>query len=287
MALIFWILLAIVLFIVAAKPLKESKLRYLAYLGSILLTLVAISEFITVIPAGNVGVVDTFGDVSETTLKPGINFVNPLADVINFSIKTQEIKEVAEVPSREGLTVQLELSVLYHLDPNNADDVYKGVGEQYEEVILTPILRSVTRTVTAEYDAKALYTSQREVLAKKIQEELAAKVQPRGIIIESIPLRKVVLPDKVTSAIEDKLAAEQESQRMEFILTKEKQEAERKKIEALGIADYQKIVAQGLDANVLKWKGIEATERLANSPNSKVIIVGTGSDQLPVLLGGQ
>lgn len=287
MALIFWILLAIVLFIVAAKPLKESKLRYLAYLGSILLTLVAISEFITVIPAGNVGVVDTFGDVSETTLKPGINFVNPLADVINFSIKTQEIKEVAEVPSREGLTVQLELSVLYHLDPNNADDVYKGVGEQYEEVILTPILRSVTRTVTAEYDAKALYTSQREVLAKKIQEELAAKVQPRGIIIESIPLRKVVLPDKVTSAIEDKLAAEQESQRMEFILTKEKQEAERKKIEALGIADYQKIVAQGLDANVLKWKGIEATEQLANSPNSKVIIVGTGSDQLPVLLGGQ
>lgn len=287
MALIFWILLAIVLFIVAAKPLKESKLRYLAYVGSMLLILVAISEFITVIPAGNVGVVDTFGDVSETTLKPGINFVNPLADVINFSIKTQEIKEVAEVPSREGLTVQLELSVLYHLDPNNADDVYKGVGEQYADVILTPILRSVTRTVTAEYDAKALYTSQREVLAKKIQEELAAKVQPRGIIIESIPLRKVVLPDKVTSAIEDKLAAEQESQRMEFILTKEKQEAERKKIEALGIADYQKIIAQGLDANVLKWKGIEATERLANSPNSKVIIVGTGSDQLPVLLGGQ
>lgn len=287
MALIFWILLALVLFIVAAKPLKESKLRYLAYVGSGLLILVAISEFITVIPAGNVGVVDTFGDVSETTLKPGINFVNPLSDVINFSIKTQEIKESAEVPSREGLTVQLELSVLYHLDPNNADDVYKGIGEQYAEVILTPILRSVTRTVTAEYDAKALYTSQREVLAKKIQEELAAKVQPRGIIIESVPLRRVVLPNKVTAAIEDKLAAEQESQRMEFILTKEKQEAERKKIEAVGIADYQKIVAQGLDANVLKWKGIEATERLANSQNSKVIIVGTGSDQLPVLLGGQ
>lgn len=287
MSFIIFILIALTAFIVGAKTLRENKLKYIAFIGGTIALLGALGQVVTVIPAGNVGVVDLFGNVSETTLKSGINFVNPLASVITFSIKTQEIKEEAQVPSKEGLSVSLELSVLYHLDPENADDIYKTVGPNYVDVILVPLLRSVTRGVTAEYEAKALYTSERELLARRIQEELSSKLKPRGILVEGTPLRKVELPQKVTDAIEDKLRAEQESQRMEFVLTKEKQEAERKRIEAQGIADFQKTVTEGIDANLLKWKGIEATEKLANSQNAKVIVIGSGSDQLPVILGGQ
>jgi len=287
MSFIFFILIALAAFVVGAKVVRENKLKYIAFGGGVVALIAALGQAVTVIPAGNVGVVDLFGSVSETTLKPGINFVNPLADVITFSVKTQEVKEEAKVPSKEGLSVSLELSVLYHLDPNNADDIYKTVGQNYTEVILVPLLRSVTRGVTAEYEAKALYTSERELLARKIQQELSQKLEPRGILVEGTPLRKVELPQKVTDAIEDKLRAEQESQRMEFVLTKEKQEAERKRIEAQGIADFQKTVSEGIDANLLKWKGIEATEKLATSQNAKVIVIGSGNDQLPVILGGQ
>jgi prohibitin 1 len=239
-----------------------------------------------VIPAGHVGVVDFFGNVSRNTLKPGINFVNPLARVIRMSIKTQELKEVANVPSQEGLTVSLEVSVLYHLDPEKAADVYKTVGSVYQEVLIVPQFRSVIRTVTASYEAKALYTSMREKLATSIKADLELVLGPRGILIENTPLRNISLPQRVTEAIEEKLSAEQESQRMQFVLQKERLEADRKRIEAQGIADYQKIVSQGLNAQLLKWKGIEATEKLANSSNSKIVVIG-GRDGMPLILNGE
>jgi len=245
--------------------------------------LAALANCFTVVPAGHVGVVDFFGTVSENTLKAGINFVNPLARVIKMSVKTQELKEVMDVPSKEGLTVQLEVSVLYHLNPEKAADVYKTVGENYESIILEPQFRSVTRGVTASFDARALYTSEREHLSKMILDELEKTIAVRGITVESAPLRRVGLPSGLSSSIEQKLQAEQESQRMQFVLTKEKQEADRKRIEAQGISDFQKIVNQGLNSQLLTWKGIEATEKLANSPNTKVIIVG-GKDGLPLIL---
>lgn len=245
--------------------------------------LVALSNCFTVVPAGHVGVVDFFGTVSENTLKAGINPVNPLAKVVKMSVKTQELKEVMDVPSKEGLTVQLEVSVLYHLNPEKAADVYKTVGEYYESIIIEPQFRSVTRGVTAGFEAKALYTSERELLSKLILDELEKMIATRGITVESAPLRRVGLPSGLAASIEQKLQAEQESQRMQFILTKEKQEADRKRIEAQGISDFQKIVNQGLNSQLLTWKGIEATEKLANSPNTKVIIVG-GKDGLPLIL---
>jgi prohibitin 1 len=245
--------------------------------------LVALSNCFTVVPAGNIGVIDFFGTVSDNTLKSGINFVNPLARIVKMSVKTQELKEVMDVPSKEGLTVQLEVSILYHLNPDKAADVYKTVGEEYEGIIIEPQFRSVTRGVTASFEAKALYTSEREHLSKMILEEITTAIAVRGITVESAPLRRVTLPSGLSASIEQKLQSEQESQRMQFVLTKEKQEADRKRIEAQGISDFQKIVNQGLNQQLLTWKGIEATEKLANSTNAKIVVIGGGKTGLPLI----
>jgi regulator of protease activity HflC (stomatin/prohibitin superfamily) len=247
----------------------------------------AILQCVTIVPAGHVGVVDLFGSVSAHTLKAGPNLVNPLARVVKMSIKTGEVKEQMDVPSKEGLTMQLESSALYHLDPEKAADVYKTVGTDWATVLLVPQFRSVTRGVTAQFDAKALYTSEREQLAHEIARELKALVEPRGVVIEVTPLRRLTLPPRLAAAIEEKLGAEQESQRMQFVLAKERQEADRRRIEAQGIADFQKIVSQGINEQLLKWKAIEATLKISESQNAKVVIVGSGKDGLPVILGGQ
>jgi regulator of protease activity HflC (stomatin/prohibitin superfamily) len=189
-----------------------------------------------------------------------------------------------QVLSREGLTIGLEISALYRLDPDSAASIYRKVGEDYVDVVLVPQFRSISRAVTASFQASALYSTEREKLGSSIQDELARTVGPRGIIIETTPLRNVALPTQLTDAIEQKQRAEQESQRMEFILAKERQEADRKRIEAKGIADFQSIVAQGISEPLLRWKGIEATEKLAASQNAKVVIVGAGKDGLPIIL---
>ena len=246
--------------------------------------LIAVTQCFTTIPAGSVGVVDFFGTVQEGTLKSGINFVNPLARVVKMSIQTLELKETMDTPSKEGLTTQIEVSVLYHLNPEQAANVYKSVGENYIQVILEPQFRSVSRGVTALFEAKALYTAERAALETLIYDDLKKVVESRGITIESTPLRRVGLPAGLTAAIEEKLRMEQESQRMQFVLTKERQEADRKRIEAQGIADFQKIVTLGISDNLLRWKGIEATLKIAESNNAKVIIVGSGKDGLPIIL---
>ena len=184
------------------------------------------------------------------------------------------------------MCVQLELSLLFSLDPDNASKIYKTVGPNYEEIILTPQFRSVVRGVTAKYEAKALYTASREELQTAIKDELQSLVGPRGIIVESAPMRQIVLPPGLTASIEEKLKAEQESQRMQFVLKKEEQEADRKRIEAKGISDFQEIVSKGISEQLLKWKGIEATEKLAMSNNSKIVVIGSGKDGLPIILGG-
>ena len=237
------------------------------------------------VPAGHVGVVDFFGIVSDKTLPSGINLVNPLANVIKYSIQTKEHKETMQVLSREGLTIGLEVSVLYRLNPDSAARVYKTVASgDYETIILIPQFRSISRAVTASFQASALYSTERERLGSSIQEELAKTVAPRGVTIESTPIRNVALPVQLTEAIEQKQRADQESQRMEFILTKEKQEADRKRIEAKGIADFQTIVAAGISEQLLRWKGIEATMKIAESNNTKVVIIGSGKDGLPIIM---
>lgn len=255
-------------------------------IATIVAAVVAFLNLFTVVPAGTVGVVDFLGFVSDNTLKAGVNIVNPMANIVNFSIKTQELKETMNVPSQEGLSVQLEISLLFRLDPDNANIIYKTVGPNYNEIILKPQFRSVVRGVTARYEAKALYTASREKLAGEIMSELNNLVGPRGIAIEAAALRQIILPPRLTQSIEEKLQAEQESQRMLFILEKERQEAERKRIEAKGISDFQLIVSEGINEQLLRWKGIEATEKLANSQNSKIVVIGSGKDGLPLILGG-
>ncbi len=281
------LVIAIAAFIAYRSSLGQADRRpvgNIALLVAIGFALISVGECFTQIPAGSVGVVDFFGTVSSNTLKAGINPVNPLARVVKLSVQTQEMKEVMDVPSKEGLTVQLEVSILYHLNPEKAADVFKSVGVDYERIILEPQFRSVTRGVTASYEAKALYTSEREALSLQILKEIETATEIRGVTVESAPLRRVGLPPGLTQSIEAKLQAEQESQRMQFVLTKEKQEAERKRIEAQGISDFQKIVVQGISDQLLRWKGIEATEKLAMSPNAKVVVIGAGKDGLPLIL---
>ena len=269
----------------AGSTVLASQLRRVAMgLGGLALILLVTST-ITIVKAGHVGVVDLFGRVSTYTLKSGLQIVNPLARVIQMSVQTLEIKERMEVPSKEGMTMTIEVSVLYHLDPEKAADVYRTVGEDFVGVILEPQFRSITRGVTASYEAKALYTSEREAVAKLILDDLKQLVGPRGIVVEATPMRQLTLPAKITAAIEDKLSADQESQRMTFVLTKEKQEAERKRIEAQGVADFQRIVTDGISDKLLQWKGIEATQDLAKSPNAKIVIIGNSKNGLPLVLG--
>lgn len=267
------------------KKIGRKQEASIAFIVAVVAFAIALFNIFTVIPAGTVGVVDFLGNVSDNTLKSGVNIVNPMAKIEKFSIKTQEIKEVMSVPSKEGLSVQLEISLMYKLTPDKANDVYRKIGSNYKEIILIPQFRSVVRGVTARYEAKALYTASREKLASEIINDLNSLVAPRGITIEEAPLREIVLPPGLTKSIEEKLQAEQESQRMEFVLRKETQEAERKRIEAKGIKDFQTIVSEGINDQLLRWKGIEATEKLAGSQNSKIVVIGAGKDGLPLILG--
>ena len=275
-----------IVFYLKMKKLGRKQEVLVSMVAVLIAAVIGIINVFTVVPAGTVGVVDFLGNVSDNTLKAGVNVVNPMAKVIKFSIKTQELKEVMNVPSKEGLSVQLEISLLFRLTPDNANIIYKTVGQNYAEIILMPQFRSVVRGVTARYQAKALYTASREKLAGEIMEELEGLVGPRGITIETAALRQIILPERLTKSIEEKLQAEQESQRMAFVLKKEEQEAERKRIEAKGIKDFQTIVSEGINDQLLRWKGIEATEKLANSTNAKVVIIGSGKDGLPLILGG-
>ena len=238
----------------------------------------------TSIPTGNVGVLTLFGRVTGETLGEGIHLINPLKSVQKLSVQTQSVKESANVPSNEGLILALDTSLLFHLDRAKAAWVYQTIGENYAEKIVEPTLRAAIRASTSAHSANALYTNARELVQQQIQDELTAQLAPRGVVVENVLLRDVQLPAMLKSSIEAKQQAEQDALRMSFILQKEKQEAERKRIEAQGVADFQKIVAQGISPQLLEWKGIEATEKLATSANSKVVIVGNSKNGLPLVL---
>merc|ERR1712146_411645 len=177
------------------------------------------------------------------------------------------------VPTQEGLNVELDVSLLYHIDLEKVRDIYLQLGEAYEETLIMPELQSAVRGLTSEVSAKALYTSGRTEIHDKLHKELTEKLTTRGIVLEDVLLKGIKLPKQLTDAIELKAQAEQESARMEFVLSKEKQEADRKKVEAQGISAFQKIVSEGISEQLLQWKGIEA-EKLANSKNSKIVVMG-------------
>ena len=260
--------------------------KFLRGLGLVLLLILLFASVVSV-PTGHVGVLTLFGRVTGETLGEGMHVINPLKSVQRLSIQTQSVKESASVPSNEGLILALDTSLLFHLDRSKAAEVYQKVGANYAEKIVEPTLRAAIRAATSAHTANALYTNARELVQQQSQEELSAQLAPRGVIIENVLLRDVQLPAMLKSSIEAKQQAEQDALRMSFILQKEKQEAERKRIEAQGIADFQKIVTQGISPQLLEWKGIEATEKLATSSNSKVVVVGNTKNGLPLILGPQ
>jgi regulator of protease activity HflC (stomatin/prohibitin superfamily) len=225
--------------------------------------------------------------VTGQTLSEGLHVINPVASVTQLSVKTQEIKERASVPSKEGLIMGVEASILYHLDPNQAATVFQKVGANYADVLLVPNFRSAIRAVTAANSAASLYSDARESIARSILDDVQRQVAPRGIVVENVLLRDLQLPDTLKHAIEAKQQAQQEAQRMEFVLQREKQEAERKRVEASGIKDFQDIVTQGISDKLLQWKGIEATMELVKSQNSKVIVVGNSKNGLPLIYSGE
>ncbi len=242
---------------------------------------------VTTIDTGHVGVLTLFGQVTHQQLPEGIHLINPLKAVTKFSIRTQEAKETAEVPSSEGLLVHLEASLLYRLDPAQATNVYQKIGPDYMEVVVNPNFRSAMRSVTAAHRADALYSEARESVAQQMLVEMRRLVEPRGIVIENVLLRDIKLPATLKASIEAKQQADQDAQRMNFVLQKERQEAERKRIEAQGISDFQRIVTAGISQQLLDWKGIEATMEIAKSPNAKVVVIGNTKNGLPVIFSGQ
>jgi prohibitin 1 len=257
--------------------------RFLPILGAILV-LILLFASTTSIPTGNVGVLTLFGRVTGDVLGEGIHLINPLKAVKKLSVQTQSVKESANVPSNEGLILALDTSLLFRLDRSKAAQVFQTVGENYAEKIVEPTLRAAIRASTSSHTANALYTNARELVQQQIQDELTTQLAARGVIVEAVLLRDVQLPAMLKGSIEAKQQAEQDALRMSFILQKEKQEAERKRIEAQGIADFQKIVAQGISPQLLEWKGIEATEKLALSTNTKVVVIGNPKNGLPLVL---
>lgn len=249
-----------------------------------ILILILVWSSVAYVPAGHVGVLTLFGRVTGDVLPEGTHFVNPFKINNTMSVRTQELKETASVPSDEGLVMTLDTSLLFRLSPEKAAEVFRTIGPNYVAVVVEPNLRSTIRAVTSQHSANALYTGAREEVAQQINKELVQQLGARGVEVQSVLLRDIQLPQMLKGSIEAKQQAEQDSLRMAFILQKEKQEADRKRIEAQGIRDFQTTVAQGISQQLLEWKGIEATERLAASTNAKVVIIGNAKNGLPLVL---
>ena len=260
-------------------------LKGIGVLVGLVLVVILLWMSVAYVPAGHVGVLTIFGRVTGQVLSEGTHLVNPFTVNTTMSVRTQELKETASVPSNEGLIITLDTSLLFRLDPKKAPDMYRTVGPLYMDVVVDPNLRSAIREATASHTANTLYSGEREAVAKEIVMNLQDKLKDRGVIIESILLRDIQLPQALKTSIESKQQAEQESLAMSFRLQKEKQEADRKRIEAQGIRDFQQTVAQGISAQLLEWKGIEATETLAKSPNTKIVVIGGAKSGLPLILG--
>lgn len=254
--------------------------------GGVLAGLIVIMLYASVayVPPGHVGVLTSFGRVTGEVLPEGTHLVSPFKINNTLSVRTQTQEEHTSTPSSEGLNLEMDTSLIYHLDSRKAADVFRSLGAGYARTIIDPNLRSVVRDTTAGHSANTLYSSSRKQVEDEIREGLRSALEPRGIVIEGVLLRDIQLPHALRASIETKQQAEQESLAMGFRLQKEKQEAERKRIEAQGIHDFQQVVAQGISPQLLEWKGIEATENLAKSPNSKIIVIGNTKNGLPLVM---
>jgi len=270
--------------------------RYAGF--AIILLGVSTACFVQIEP-GQVGVKTLFGKIQDGILTEGLNFVNPLVEVAKFDVRTQNYTmsavhdeglksgdDAIRVLAADGLEVIIDLSVLYHIIPDKAPEILRNTGtrEVITDKIIRPLARTKIRDNAVYYDAVALYSTKREEFQQKITKTIEKDFLDRGIVLEDILIRNITLPESVKLAIESKINAEQESQKMKFVLDKERQEADRKRVEAQGISDYQRILTATLTDKLLQYEQIKVQKELVSSPNAKVIVMGSGKTA-PILIG--
>jgi regulator of protease activity HflC (stomatin/prohibitin superfamily) len=291
------IILLIVGFALSNKVNAFSKFSgLLRIVGCILIGLGIFSSMFKQINAGQVGVKSLYGSVESDVLESGLHVINPLLDVTTFDIQTQnytmsavhgegaqEGDDAIRVLSNDGLEVVIDLTVLYRVVPTDAPKIFKTIGVDYTDKIVRPITRTRIRDNAVFYDAVALYSTKRNEFQDRIFKSIEADFKKRGLVLEQLLIRNIDLPISVKKSIESKINAEQDAQKMTFVLQKEKQEAERKRVEAQGIADYQRIISLGLTDKQLQYEQIKAQKELAASPNSKIIFMN-GKGSAPVIL---
>jgi regulator of protease activity HflC (stomatin/prohibitin superfamily) len=254
----------------------------------------SLSSFKVVEP-GQVGVQTLFGKVQDEVLESGLHVINPLVDVTTFSIQTQNYimsakssegqvagDDAIRVLSSDGLEVTIDLSVLYRVNPGKAPYILQNIGADYEDKIVRPITRTAIRDNAVNYQAVDLYSTKRQEFQLKINQTISDNFAKNGLEVQQILVRNITLPESVRQSIESKIQAEQDAQKMQFVLQKERQEADRKRVEAQGIADYQKIISTGLTDKQLQYQSILAQKEIALSPNTKIIIMGGKSAQILV-----
>ena len=293
-----FVLCLVIGFVMLGSPeIKRNPQGKLIPFGVMFLSFVfLVASMVRLIPPGNVGVVIVFGKVQETTLKNGLHLVNPFASIEKMSIRTEDYTmsgtsregqvrgdDAIQALTSEGLMVRLDVTVWYKLMPEGAAEVYSTLGTQYVDKIVRPAARTSIRNVISNYKVEDIYTQNRESVSIEISENLRNAVKERKVEIERVLLRDVKLPDKVQNEINAKMAAKQEAEKMEFVLDKEKREAERKAVEAQGISDANKIIAKSLSGSYLQWYYIKTLQQLVNSPNNTVIVTPFDQKLTPLL----
>lgn len=268
----------------------------LKIIGFLLIVLGALSSAFKQIDAGKVGVKSLYGNVEPGILESGLHLINPLLDVTEFDIQTQnytmsadhsegalEGDDAIRVLSNDGLEVVIDLTVLYRVSPQDAPNIFKQIGVNYIDKIVRPVTRTRIRDNAVYYDAVALYSTKRNEFQGRIFKNIEADFKNRGLVLEQLLIRNINLPASVKKTIESKINAEQDAQKMQFVLQKEKQEAERKRVEAQGIADYQRIISTGLSDKQLQYESIKAQKELAASRNTKIIFMNSKGNA-PIIL---
>tara|TARA_R110002096_G_scaffold378222_7_gene572153 strand:- start:27868 stop:28710 length:843 start_codon:yes stop_codon:yes gene_type:complete len=220
----------------------------------------------------------------ENVKTEGLNIVAPWNDVIIFRVEEQQIEETMDVLSRDGLSINIDVSLRFRPAPDKIGYLYRAFRDNYIESLIRPELRSAVRQIIGQYTPEELYASKRQEIETKIQLSISKVLEENYVDLKALLFRSIKLPEMIKTAIEQKLSAEQESQKYEYILEKEEKEAERRRIDAEGKAKANKILSASITDNILREKGISATIELAKSSNSKIIVIGGGGDGLPLIL---
>ncbi len=240
--------------------------------AAVCMTLVLLASNCVVVRQGELAVRRNLGKYEDKVRTSGLQTFNPFTStIVKISGQTENIEVNVNIPSKEGLTIQSEVSILYRVVQKDAPNLLRTVGLDYENTLILPVFRSAVADVTARYFAKDMHSGSRAEIEVAIRELMMQTLGPRGIVVEAVLLKSIVLPRNLTKAIEEKLEAEQQAQRMEFVLQQERQEAERKRLQAQGVRDANQIISEGLTPEILQFKAIEAWLELSKSPNAKVI----------------